>query len=51
MNEEEKKWTIKGLTELRNIMNYSMIQGSNIYIESPLNFVKALDNALELLGE
>lgn len=49
MNEEEKKWTIEGLTELRKIMSRSMIKGIDIYIESPLNFKKALDNALELI--
>ena len=52
MNEKEKReWTIEGLTQLKNIMYYSAMKGSNVYIESPLNFIKALDNALELLGE
>lgn len=52
MKEKEKReWTIEGLTQLRNIMYYSTMKGSNIYIENPLNFMEALDNALELLKE
>ena len=51
MNKEEREWTIEGLTQLKSIMKYLIIQENNIYIEKPQNFIKALDNALELLGE
>lgn len=50
MNEKEKReWTIEGLTQLKNIMYYSTMKGTNVYIESPVNFIEALDNALELI--
>ena len=52
MNEKEKReWTIEGLTQLKSIMYHSAMKGCNVYIESPLNFMEALENALELLKE
>lgn len=32
-------------------MYYYTMKGTNVYIESPVNFIEALDNALELLKE